>query len=212
MTSFRRLCGTISNLNTNKAITLTKYLFYRAQGKPIIAHHYATIVGLKNIHIKRHLYVGTTNIGFSHPKDRTYLNIRGSLTIEDTFSIGRGCRVDIGPDAKCVWGSGYINPFTRLIIMHGLKIGRGVSISWNCEFLDDDFHSIDYEGKPQKENRIEIGDHVWIGSGVTILKGVRIGNNNVIASHAVVTTSFLDEHVLIGGNPAKIIKKDISWT
>lgn len=211
MSFCHRACKKIKTLETNKIITLVKYLLYKVQGKSIVAHHYAKIDGLKNIHLKRHLYVGTSNIGFSHPKDRTYLNIRGELIIQDTFSIGRGCRVDIGPNAKCDWGSGFINPFTRIIIMHGLKLGSNVSISWNCEFLDDDFHSISYEGKSQKENRIEIGDHVWIGSGVTILKGVRIGNNNVIASNTVVTKSFLGKNLLIGGNPARVIRTDVSW-
>lgn len=56
-------------------------------------------------------------------------------------------------------------------------------------------------GKP-----ITIGDNCWIGGSATIVPGVTLGNNVVVAAGAVVTKSFGD-NVVIGGNPAKIIKE-----
>ena len=53
---------------------------------------------------------------------------------------------------------------------------------------------------------ITIGDNCWIGGGAIINPGVSIGNNVVVASGSVVTKSFGD-NVIIGGNPAKIIKE-----
>lgn len=55
-------------------------------------------------------------------------------------------------------------------------------------------------GKP-----VTIGDNVWIGGRAVINPGVKIGNNSVIASGAVVTKDVQD-NVVVGGNPAKIIK------
>lgn len=55
-------------------------------------------------------------------------------------------------------------------------------------------------GKP-----VTIGDNVWIGGRAVINPGVKIGNNVVIASGAVVPKDVPD-HVVIGGNPAKVIK------
>lgn len=56
-------------------------------------------------------------------------------------------------------------------------------------------------GKP-----ITIGDNCWIGGGAVINPGVTLGDNVVVASGAVVTKSF-GSNVVIGGNPAKIIKE-----
>lgn len=53
---------------------------------------------------------------------------------------------------------------------------------------------------------ITIGDNCWIGGHATINPGVTLGDNVVVASGAVVTKSFGD-NVVIGGNPAKILKQ-----
>ena len=55
------------------------------------------------------------------------------------------------------------------------------------------------------KKKVKIGDNVWIGTRVIILPGVTIGNNVVIASGSVVTKDVPD-NVVVGGNPAKIIK------
>lgn len=53
---------------------------------------------------------------------------------------------------------------------------------------------------------VVIGENVWIGNNVTILKNSVIGENSIIAAGAVVSGVFA-ENVIIGGVPAKIIKK-----
>ncbi|MDX2046776.1 MAG: DapH/DapD/GlmU-related protein [Chitinophagaceae bacterium] len=55
-----------------------------------------------------------------------------------------------------------------------------------------------------------IGDHVWIGTGAIILKGVHIGNGSVITAGAVVTKD-VPPGCLAGGVPAKVLQKDITW-
>lgn len=55
-------------------------------------------------------------------------------------------------------------------------------------------------GKP-----VTIGNHVWIGGNCTILPGITIGSNVVVAAGAVVTKDVPDNCV-VGGVPAKIIK------
>lgn len=52
---------------------------------------------------------------------------------------------------------------------------------------------------------VKIGDNCWLGGGCIINPGVTLGNNVIVGAGAVVTKSFPD-NVVIGGNPAKIIR------
>jgi acetyltransferase-like isoleucine patch superfamily enzyme len=201
------------NSNTCFTCLVLKFVYYKLQGKNILAHQNTRINKLKNIRINGLLRVGIENVGFTHPKDITYLNIKGTLIINGNISIGRGCRFEVGKNAIVEIGNGtYINPFTKILIYHGLKIGNNCSISWDCQFLDEDFHSIKYLGRVENIFKsITIGNKVWIGSKVSIFKGTTIADGCVIASNSVVKGEFLEKNVLIAGSPAKVIKHSVSW-
>jgi acetyltransferase-like isoleucine patch superfamily enzyme len=141
-------------------IVTLKHLSYLFIGKNIIAHQNAIIKGAGNITTKGSLKVGVDYVGFTHNRDVTYLNVNGRLDILGHCSIGRGCRFDIGKNGMVAMGDGtFINPFTNIIIMHKLEIGKNCSISWNCQFLDEDFHQIKYEEKQKPIiNAISIGN------------------------------------------------------
>lgn len=80
-------------------------------------------------------------------------------------------------------------------------LAPGVNIYTATHPLDPDERNSGREfGKP-----VKIGNNVWIGGGAIINPGVTIGNNAVVASGAVVTKDIPD-HVVVGGNPAKVIK------
>lgn len=57
---------------------------------------------------------------------------------------------------------------------------------------------------------VYIGDHVWIGQNVNILKGVRIGSGSIIAGEAVLTKP-VPSNTTFGGNPAKKLKEGVFW-
>lgn len=59
--------------------------------------------------------------------------------------------------------------------------------------------------QPISKGDIEIGNDVWIGSHVSIMSGVKIGNGSVIAAFSHVVKDVLPYEV-VGGNPAKHIK------
>lgn len=54
-----------------------------------------------------------------------------------------------------------------------------------------------------------IGNDVWIGQNVTIMPGVKIGDGAIIATNSTVTKD-VEPYAIVGGNPAKIIKKRFS--
>ena len=117
--------------------------------------------------------------------------------------------------------------FTPLHINYGkhTKIGKNVFINFDCVFLDLGGITIEdnvmiapkvsllSEGHPViPENRtslttahIRIKKNAWIGAGATILQGVIIGENAIVAAGAVVSKDVPD-NTIVGGIPAKIIK------
>ena len=99
-------------------------------------------------------------------------------------------------------------------------------ISHNVSIYDSDTHPVNHEARAMqfdaiissgefhcsglKNDSVEIGDDVWIGSHVIILKGVSVGARSIVAAGSVVTKS-VPPDCIIGGNPAKIIKHILSY-
>ena len=120
-----------------------------------------------------------------------------------------------------------VTVFTPLHINYGrhIKIGKKVFINFDCVFLDLGGITIDdnvfiapkvsllSEGHPtSREDRhslipkaIHIKKNVWVGAGATILPGVTIGENAVVAAGAVVSKD-VAPNTVVGGVPAKFIK------
>ncbi|RYY37818.1 MAG: sugar O-acetyltransferase [Sphingobacteriaceae bacterium] len=117
--------------------------------------------------------------------------------------------------------------FTPLHINYGkhTKIGKNVFINFDCVFLDLGGITIEdnvfiapkvsllSEGHPTSikdrhsliPKAIHIKKNAWIGANATILPGVTIGENAVVAAGAVVSKDVAD-NTLVGGIPAKFIK------
>ena len=77
-----------------------------------------------------------------------------------------------------------------------IKIGNNSNVQDNCVLhCTEDFP-------------ITIGDNVWIGGSAVVYPGVTIGNNVVVAAGTVVVKD-IPNNVVVGGNPAKILKEVI---
>ena len=111
-------------------------------------------------------------------------------------TIVRGARIEIGN------GCG----FSGTVIGAGIhiKLGNNVRCGANTLITDSDWHSDDYRTGEDKPVIIE--DNVWLGYGVKVLKGVRIGKNSLIGANSVVTKD-IPANVIAVGNPCKVIKQ-----
>lgn len=70
-------------------------------------------------------------------------------------------------------------------------------------FVDD---YMDLKGHPKSKGDVIIGNDVWVGMNSMILSGVHIGNDAIIAAGAIVTKD-VEPYSIVGGNPARVIKK-----
>ncbi|RME58533.1 acyltransferase [Candidatus Parcubacteria bacterium] len=102
----------------------------------------------------------------------------------------------------------YCNRFTLFAAAERIEVGEDVMIGPHC-FITDHDHGIE-RGKPIRQQPyasapVVIEDNVWIGAGVCVLKGVRIGREAVVAAGAVVTKD-VPEGAIVAGVPARVLR------
>lgn len=86
-----------------------------------------------------------------------------------------------------------------------IHIGRGSYIGPNVGLITAN-HLLDDLDKHGEGRDIFIGDRCWLGMNAVVLPGVKLGPQTIVAAGAVVTRSFPQGRILIGGVPAKVIK------
>nr|WP_158231480.1 hypothetical protein [Gaetbulibacter sp. 4G1] len=166
-----------------------------------------------HLSIKGHLiitpHVGGKNLSilFMGPKSR--------LEIKNDFSIGQNVRFFLNENSTLTLGgkdkesgSG-ITSDTLIMVNKKIEIGTDFICAWNVFISDSDWHTIN---NTPHQSDIFIGDHVWIANSCSILKGVNINNNSIIASHSKVINKEYPKNSMLAGTPAKIVKTDITWT
>jgi acetyltransferase-like isoleucine patch superfamily enzyme len=119
----------------------------------------------------------------------TEIGPRGSLNIGAHTHIQRGCQITAYESA--------------------IEIGNRVQIAPYCAFYSYD-HGMDREipmsHQPlRSKGPIQVGDDAWLGVGVIVLSGVRIGKGAVVGAGAVVTDD-IPESAIVAGVPARVVK------
>ena len=135
------------------------------------------------------------------------------------IEIESACALDQGVTLLCsgeplahpkiyIGADTYINRNTFLDATLSLTIGQQCGIGPGCYLTDHD-HGLDLAlpplGQPMVSQPTKIGDRVWIGANVTILKGVTVGDDAVVGAGSVVTKDIPEKAIAVG-NPAKVIK------
>jgi len=94
-----------------------------------------------------------------------------------------------------------------------IKIGNECLLSSEVTFRTGDSHSLlNLNGdRINPSLNIEIANHVWIGNKTIFTKGSSVNIDSVVATGAIVTKRFTEPHVVIGGLPATILRREISW-
>ncbi len=121
-------------------------------------------------------------------KNKAYFGNGVRLSVGDRSQIGRNCALG-----------------GQVVLGVDVLMGPDVIMLATSHAYDRIDIPINQQGAT-KEKAITIGDDVWIGTRVIILPGVTIGNHSIIAAGSVVTKS-CEPHSIIGGVPAKLIRK-----
>jgi acetyltransferase-like isoleucine patch superfamily enzyme len=120
---------------------------------------------------------------------------------------GENCTVHIGANST-FGGIRIVNVGKH----NAVSIGSDCLFSDNIELWASDTHAIMNEKKEHinPEKPVRIGNNVWVGSRVIILKGVSIDDGSIIGMGSVVTKS-VPANVISAGYPNRTIKENVSW-
>lgn len=133
----------------------------------------------------------------------------GNINLGNRTVIKRHTHLQAKYGALCVGPDGFIGHGTTIMARQGVTIGADCLIAEYVTIRDQNH---DYmAGKPLRCQgfvcaKISIGNNVWIGAKATILPGVTIGDNAVVAANAVVTRD-IPANTVVVGIPAVPLKR-----
>lgn len=137
-------------------------------------------------------------------------------------TIFRGFIAADRPEAEVSIGRNTFVGGSHLVCAERIEIGDDVLVSWGCTIVDHNSHAMEWDdrkddvkdtylGKKSWDNVIirpvRICDKAWIGFNAIILKGVVIGEGAIVGAGSVVTKD-VDPYTIVGGNPARLIRKN----
>ncbi len=131
-----------------------------------------------------------TALALNHPVKISTIRANARLTIGN----------DVGLSGACI------------ICANQVHVGSEVLMGANVLIVDTDFHPIEPKRRRFSDDEksirtapVHVGNNVFIGAAAILLKGVRVGDDSVIAAGAVVSGGEYPAGVILAGNPAKII-------
>jgi len=121
------------------------------------------------------------------------------------INVGRKCRLSSQISMGDNSGIG-----DNSFISGKLEIGENTMIAPQCAFigLNHKFDELTLQHVGSESSPIVVGNHVWIGYGARVLSGVHIGDYAIIGAGAVVTKD-VEPYTVVGGVPAKLIRKRV---
>lgn len=200
-----------------------KYLpFSQAIHIPILVSTKVYLSTLKGkIVIEAPLTPGLIKIGygdiriFDKKRSRTIWDVNGTVVFKGKTHIGHGSKISVWKDGELIFGENFtINAESTIIASQKVAFGDNCLLSWDILIMDTDLHPIlDKNGLQCNPSLpVYIGSKVWIGCRCLILKGTQIPNQSVIAANSIVNKKLEGENNVFGGNPVRILKKEVTWT
>ncbi len=125
--------------------------------------------------------------------------------VEGFFSVERGA--DFGGGKNIIIREyGSLGENLRVMGEGTVTIGRHVMMGPDVMILTSDHQATEKGFQGYTTQDVLIDDHAWIGARAILLKGVRIGKHAIVGAGSVVTND-VNDHEIVGGSPARLIRK-----
>lgn len=195
--------------------------FRQAIHLPILVSHRTRCQSLRGkITITGPLKVGLVKIGLGTSqvvdfwRERTLIDLRGKVNFGGKCKIGAGSRIFVAESGTLSFSDNFHNSsHLTILCFKSITFGYDNGQSWHNTIMDSDQHAIlDSDGKRINEDApIIFGNRVWCGCHSTILKGTVVADNIIIGANSCVSGRHLESHVILAGNPAKVVKSGVDW-
>lgn len=148
------------------------------------------------------------NLNSSAASQEEIRQVIGEITgqqIDDSVEIRLPIRSDYGANLKIGKGV-FINSGVMFTDLGGIELADNVLVGPNATII-----SVNHPLDPQRRHEVEmkpvlVEENAWLGANSTILPGVKVGKNAVVAAGAVVTKD-VPANTVVAGVPARVIKK-----
>lgn len=162
-----------------------------------------------SIEISKEKRFGMISIGFGESSRKTIWDNEGRIEFKGRAHFAAGDRVS--NKGSLTFGENFaMHRDSSIVSYDQITFGDDDLISWDCEFLDTDFHKIMSDGQVLNPNKpISVGNHVWFGRGCVCLKGVSIPEEVVIGAGTMLTTSINESNCVYASG--RVLKRDVKW-
>ena len=158
--------------------------------------------------------IGYGNVGiFDKKVSRSIWEVSGTVIFKGNAHIGHGSKISV--TGTLILGHGFIiTAESSIFASNKIEFGNDCLLSWDTLIMDTDFHKV----KDKSDNILNpsapiiIGNNVWIGCRCLILKGSIIPDKSVIGANSFVNKHLEKANAIYGGQPARILKEEITWT
>jgi len=176
----------------------------------MVSRHYATL-GVRWLWLKlrwgRRLQ--TDGICFVCPGVHFEIGRHAKLHIGRWAWIGHGSKLRVHEGEVRIGAKTVIGQECTISAFQHVSIGRECILADRVMLIDFDHGVVEVE-RPIRlqgiyKRDVDVGHNVWVGYGACILRGVRVGDNSVIGTSAVVTRE-VPANAIVGGVPARVIR------
>jgi acetyltransferase-like isoleucine patch superfamily enzyme len=187
---------------------------------PILVSHRVALLDLSgSVTITAPVRPGMILLGFGmvgtydFRRARSVWQNAGEVVFCGPARLGNGFK--LSSQGRVTFGADFVlTAESKISCREAITFGDGCLVSWEVMILDSDFHEITTsDGEVAKlQAPIVLGDRVWLGTRSTVLKGVTLGDDVIVAAGSLVTRSEPSDGVILGGHPAEVLRAGVRWT
>jgi acetyltransferase-like isoleucine patch superfamily enzyme len=154
---------------------------------PVLVSRKVKLLKVKGkLKIEKELSFGMLKIGFSDigifdkRYNRSIWDVSGEIIVKGNAIFRQGSKICVSTNGKLLVGENFsLTSSSTIVCFRNIVFGNNCLISWDVLIIDTDFHKIQFIDNKLSEctKEVIIGENVWIGCRVTILKGTLISDS-----------------------------------